>query len=43
MVNCYICLKVIKIGSIIVHRINYNRVEVLRGQRDIPHVAKIDP
>ena len=29
--------KVTKMGSIISHRINYNEVGVLKGQRHIPH------
>ena len=32
----YICPKVTKMGSIIGHRIDYNGVGALRGQRHIP-------
>ena len=32
----HICPKVTKMGSIIGHRIDYNGVEALRGQRHIP-------
>ena len=34
--NLLICPKVAKVGSIIGHRIDYNGVGALRGQRHIP-------
>ena len=41
----HICPKVTKMGSIIGHRIEYNRVGALRGQRHIPskNLAKYLP
>ena len=38
----HICPKVTKMGSIIGHRLDYNGVGALRGQRHI-HPAKINP
>ena len=36
----HICSKVTKMGSIIVHRIDYNGVGVLRGQWHIPSKSR---
>ena len=35
--------KVIKMRSIFGHRIDYNGVGVLRGQRHIPNLSKVTP